>query len=273
MNRAGFRGVALIIVAAVVATACGVSVPSSDEPASTTVAPVTSVDDPDGTTVADDDADPDRIAADLAAVSLDAIVAAYEANPPENTLQTDGDVAEAPAGAQAEVLYIGAEFCPYCAAERWALTVALSKFGEFSNLSLITSSGGDVPTLSYVGSTFAGDLVVFDPVELQDQDGEPLEDATDAQMERFRGAGGGAFPFIDIPGVGFQKGGSVAFPVLVGHTQGAIAAELAASTEDDTDPDTIPGTVNASAGAFIRAICEATGGEPGAVCDAFDPTV
>ena len=33
-----------------------------------------------------------------------------------------------------EVLYVGAEYCPFCAAERWALIVALSKFGSFSKL-------------------------------------------------------------------------------------------------------------------------------------------
>ncbi len=31
-----------------------------------------------------------------------------------------------------DLLYIGAEFCPVCATERWAMYVALSKFGTFS---------------------------------------------------------------------------------------------------------------------------------------------
>ncbi len=31
-----------------------------------------------------------------------------------------------------EVLFVGAEFCPFCAAERWPLIVALSRFGHFS---------------------------------------------------------------------------------------------------------------------------------------------
>ena len=33
-----------------------------------------------------------------------------------------------------KVLYIGAEYCPYCAAQRWALAVALSRFGTFDKL-------------------------------------------------------------------------------------------------------------------------------------------
>jgi len=32
------------------------------------------------------------------------------------------------------VSYVGGEYCPYCAIQRWALLVALSKFGSFTNL-------------------------------------------------------------------------------------------------------------------------------------------
>src|ERR1039458_3037960 len=38
-----------------------------------------------------------------------------------------------------EVFYLGAEFCPYCAAERWSVVIALSRFGKFSNLHITTS--------------------------------------------------------------------------------------------------------------------------------------
>src|SRR3954471_1406813 len=55
-----------------------------------------------------------------------------------------------------EVLYIGAEYCPYCAAERWPMTVALSRFGTWSGLGAAESSAKDVfpstQTLSYHGA-------------------------------------------------------------------------------------------------------------------------
>src|ERR1700748_87338 len=35
------------------------------------------------------------------------------------------------ANGKPEVVYMGGEFCPYCAAERWALTAALGRFGTF----------------------------------------------------------------------------------------------------------------------------------------------
>ena len=44
------------------------------------------------------------------------------------------------ANGKPEVFYLGAEYCPYCAAERWAMIVALSRFGTFSGLSTVHSS-------------------------------------------------------------------------------------------------------------------------------------
>ena len=31
-----------------------------------------------------------------------------------------------------EVLYMGAEYCPYCAAQRWSTIIALSRFGTWA---------------------------------------------------------------------------------------------------------------------------------------------
>ena len=44
------------------------------------------------------------------------------------------------------LLFIGAEFCPYCAAERWAIINALSRFGSFTGLQTITSSEDGLDT-------------------------------------------------------------------------------------------------------------------------------
>ena len=57
------------------------------------------------------------------------------------------------------VLYVGAEYCPYCAAERWPLAVALSRFGTFSDLGQTESAGipeayPHTPTLSFHGSSY-----------------------------------------------------------------------------------------------------------------------
>jgi thiol-disulfide isomerase/thioredoxin len=70
-----------------------------------------------------------------------------------------------------EILYVGAEYCPFCAAERWALVMALSKFGTFTGLKGTTSSAIDTnpstPTFSFYGSTYKSPYISFVPVELQ----------------------------------------------------------------------------------------------------------
>src|ERR1700730_5269622 len=42
-----------------------------------------------------------------------------------------------------EVFYYGAEFCPNCAAERWSIVVAMSRFGTIHSLRETTSSSTD----------------------------------------------------------------------------------------------------------------------------------
>src|SRR5262249_51899067 len=46
-------------------------------------------------------------------------------------------------GGKPLVLYVGAEYCPFCAAQRWAVVVALSRFGTFDGLKLTTSAADD----------------------------------------------------------------------------------------------------------------------------------
>ncbi len=55
-----------------------------------------------------------------------------------------------------EVLFVGADYCPFCAAERWPLIVALSRFGHFAALHNMQSAQQSVfpglQTFSFVGA-------------------------------------------------------------------------------------------------------------------------
>ena len=57
-------------------------------------------------------------------------------------------------GGKPEVLYLGAMYCPFCAAQRWAMVNALSRFGTFSGLKTTHSSSTDsypnTPTWTYL---------------------------------------------------------------------------------------------------------------------------
>ena len=148
-------------------------------------------------------------------------------------------------GGRPELLYVGAEYCPYCAAERWALTVALSQFGTFSGLKVVHSSpndpaGPDTPTLSFVGAHYTSRWVDFVPVELYTTDADggtihPLMHLTAAQqalVARYDAAPyttqPGAIPFIDVADRFVQVGAGYSPLVLAHLTPTAIASQLAA---------------------------------------------
>src|SRR5262249_48840261 len=84
------------------------------------------------------------------------------------------------------VLYLGAEYCPFCAAERWAMVVALSRFGTFSGLTITHSSSTDTypktPTFSFHGASYTSTYLSFDGVETR---GNELS--------------GGQYPVLDVP--------------------------------------------------------------------------
>lgn len=54
------------------------------------------------------------------------------------------------------ITYVGSNFCPYCAATRWPLTVALARFGRFRGFRTTTSGAAEpfpgTSTLSFYGS-------------------------------------------------------------------------------------------------------------------------
>lgn len=181
-------------------------------------------------------------------------------------------------GGKPAVLYVGAEYCPYCAAERWALVVALSRFGDFSGLGLTTSGAEDIypntATLSFHGSTFHSDLIAFDGVETATNELNaagtaygPLDTLTSEQQRLFQTfdappytPSAGSIPFLLIGDRYALSGASVLPDVLQGKTWEEIATAL----QDPEDP--IAKEVLASANVLTAAICELTDGEPANVC-------
>jgi thiol-disulfide isomerase/thioredoxin len=167
-------------------------------------------------------------------------------------------------GGKPEMLYIGAEWCPYCAAERWAMAVALSRFGSFSPLRGIHSSAADVypstSTLTFYKSTYTSKYLVFTPVETQDVKRNPLQQPTAAQQAIWtKYAPGNTFPFIDI-GNRYVAGTTYDPQVLHGLTWSQIAADL-------HDPSSaVARGANGSANVFTAAICRLTGNQPADVC-------
>jgi|SRR5271165_3045832 len=164
-------------------------------------------------------------------------------------------------GGKPEMLYVGAEWCPYCAAERWAMAVALSRFGTFSPLKGIHSSSTDVypntATLTFYHSTYTSNYLVFTPVENEDVNRNLLQSLTPAQQAIWNNGG---YPFIDF-GNKFIAGTTYNPGVLQGLTWSQIAADL----HDPSSP--VAQGANGSANLFTAAICRITGNQPGSVCN------
>jgi hypothetical protein len=164
-----------------------------------------------------------------------------------------------------QVLYIGAEYCPYCAITRWPLTVALSRFGTFSDLKTTKSAANDAagpntPTVSYRGSTYKSDYIDFVPVEAEDGLQQPLETPTDAQAKLWQSLGGSSFPFIDFGGKWLQKS-SVSDPgVLAGMSPEDVASQIGNATTKAGS------TVQQGAEVYTSIICGLDGGKPANVC-------
>jgi thiol-disulfide isomerase/thioredoxin len=168
-------------------------------------------------------------------------------------------------GGKPEMLYIGAEWCPYCAAERWAMAVALSRFGTFSPLTGIHSSSSDIfpstSTLTFYRSTYTSKYLVFTPVESEDVNKNPLQTPTAAQSALWAkyDPPGDTFPFIDL-GNRFLATVTYDPGVLQGLTWSQIASDL----HDPSSP-VAKGAVG-SANVFTAAICKLTGNAPAGVC-------
>jgi thiol-disulfide isomerase/thioredoxin len=170
-------------------------------------------------------------------------------------------------GGKPEMLYIGAEWCPYCAAERWAMAVALSRFGSFTPLNGVHSSPTDVypntATLTFYRSTYTSNYLVFTPVENQDVNHNLLQAPTAAQQALWAKylPPGNSYPFIDIGN-----------RIVVGVTynpqvlQGLSWSQIATAMHNPSSP--VAQGVLGSANLITAAICKTTGNAPASVCSA-----
>lgn len=174
-----------------------------------------------------------------------------------------------------EIFYAGAEYCPYCAAERWGIITALSRFGTFSNVSLIRSSENDIPTFSFYKSSYTSQYINFVALESEGQavnGGQPptLQTPTADQsqlLQKYNSPpfvsqqAAGSIPFVDIGNQYILSGASYSPTMLQALDQQTISNQLSDPTSDVTK--NIIGTAN-----YITAgICKITNQQPGSVCN------
>jgi hypothetical protein len=204
-------------------------------------------------------------------------------NVPASTLATVGKGSTVPrsiiplngspltSGGKPEVLYIGAEYCPYCAAERWAMAVALSRFGTFSGLHGIHSAGApelfQTPTLTFYKSGYSSGYLVFTPVRTTAENRARPAKPTAAQRRCWpydappyvSQASAGAIPFIDIGNKYLISGASYSPQVLAGKTW-----ERSRRAVRSGHPVS-QGAVGA-ANMMTAALCKLTNNQPASAC-------
>jgi Domain of unknown function (DUF929) len=139
------------------------------------------------------------------------------------------------------VVFVSEESCPFCAAERWALTVALSQFGTWSQLGITKSSATDIypntATLSFRAARYRSADLTLNTTELTDNVGHPLQSQTalDARLIASYDVPpyvnsvdqSGAVPFLDIGNQYILAGAQYNPQVLAGLSAAQIASQLA----------------------------------------------
>jgi hypothetical protein len=196
------------------------------------------------------------------------------------------------------LLYMGAEYCPYCAASRWPLIIALSRFGTFKGLGIIGSSPEDVfastRTWSFAKATYTSPYLVFDPVELVSNvcavalvsNACPNENytrikpgATPAQAKLFQTYDSAPYftttqgiPFLDWGGK-YVSSGSLYNPNLItlGNSQNAfgwhpLSWQDIIDNIHSTPLTTVGQAILGAANIYTAAICKMTGSQPASVC-------
>ena len=238
---------------------------------------------------------PQQLAAAGLSPSASSIASVFAATPGQKSITDSG---------KPVLVYMGAEYCPYCAAARWPLTIALLRFGKFTGLGTVGSSASDVyantHTFSYWHATYSSSWLVFQSTEFESNvctaalvsgncssGYKQLQAASKANSTLFGtydtekyfpqdaqgGATSGWIPFLDWGGK-FVESGGLYNPGLINPGSGSSGTSapwhpLSWQKVIDTFkvPTAGPGqAILSAANVYTAAICEMTGNNPGSVC-------
>jgi hypothetical protein len=181
-------------------------------------------------------------------------------------------------GGKPEVLYVDAGYCPYCAAESWALIVALSYFGTFSGLSTVRTHHyhriAPIDGWTFYGSSFSSRYLAFVPVEtssdtLVTAKANPDDVTSYRKLQKLTPAEQAVFdkydtalsvPFLDFGNRSVEIGSTLDPSALAGQTWSQIASTLRAGRTPAAR------AILGAAGSLTAQICELTGDRPANAC-------
>jgi hypothetical protein len=197
------------------------------------------------------------------ASAFDAAGAPTEANAVPQKVQ-GGEVLKV--DGKPRLIYVGAEFCPYCASERWAMVAALSRFGTFEGLKPTRSAvnDGNIPTVTFTDMKYTSDSVKFDAWETSDREHKPLQTLpadVEALFKKYNPQGGIPWTFY---GTHEMSGSGIPLEPLLAHTGDNGWNEIVGQMQTGTGD--VGKSINANANMISAQVCELTGGQPANVC-------
>jgi hypothetical protein len=215
---------------------------------------------------------PAGVLSDVTSVSPTTLAAIGESSASTSPISTGSKKTLTASNGKPEILFIGAEYCPYCAAQRWSVVEALSRFGTFSGLGATHSSTSDVfpdtKTFSFYGSTYTNSSLDFTSVERETNQVSgnsytTLQTPTAAEEAIFSTYDAapytsqpGSIPFLDIANKYVSIGSGYTPQVL----QGLSLQQTAAQLNDKNSAVAI--AIDGEANRIVAAITAATGIEP-----------
>jgi len=135
-------------------------------------------------------------------------------------------------GGKLFVFFMGAEYCPYCAAERWAIVRSLQKFGQWDGLKQTISAARDepflnLPTYDFTKATYTSPHIEFVAREIKDREFNPLQKLLKTEEKLLRKFNPKKeIPFLLIAGRFTQIGSGFTPKIFIGHTFRQTETEL-----------------------------------------------
>jgi thiol-disulfide isomerase/thioredoxin len=130
------------------------------------------------------------------------------------------------------VFFMGAGFCPFCAAERWPLIYALERFGRWEGLAVDKSAGADekylnLSTYNFAKSKYLSEYIEFIGRETADRNFEPLQELSSEDYDILDTYNPDQIiPFLMIDGQFVQVGAGYSPQLLEGLTHDQIKLEI-----------------------------------------------
>jgi thiol-disulfide isomerase/thioredoxin len=172
-------------------------------------------------------------------------------------------------GGKPLVFFMGAEWCPFCASERWALVEATSRFGKWSGLSELNSRMGQdyfpsLPTYDLSRPTYTSDYLSVRHKEVATVEGAPLQKLGSFEqrlVDEYDKLG--SVPFL------FAAGPPGRYTVELAYSPGLLDGQSFVSLRNEVAagaPTPAVEAIGGEADAITALICKLDGRQPASVC-------